>query len=608
MPALHTHSDSVLLDYHETYLERLESPSQDLADHPTTKDSPLTDIGTSPPPFDLAPLNDKRSDESSELSDLGDDQSEAETDKMDFLNDDSSSGPGEKLSDLGRLSELTTQLSRLQELESDDSDEEFVRRIRHPSSRNSDTSVSPDLSSATSMSKDVINENPGENTHEFGIAGSIKRIREPESNGPQMEQGETPDGNSSHSNFSLTSVKRQKFTDLPPDESAMDGPLDEDRVKDENMSNAIMISSKQLLQAVPSLTENEEIIHEVAKSKQETLNEESVDDVVDEEVDDVADGEVDEEVDEEVDDGAKGDDEDNTSEVDDATHCETNFTNGLSDEGKKAELPEDSTKNGADNTDILEHDNKPEAKDTGEQSDLDLDDQRKEAIQELISIENDFLFLRDKLYKDKLNQLEHELELCLEGSHPELLQIYYKVNEFYQDNIRLAEATLNYSLKCINNETIATRTSIHQNFMKNLADSRNDIITETTSLWYKINKEWNYLDLAVSDYSYSALPSLLPEAYTMPMVAGGSSIEYYQEAATSNKKSTKQNTLVELVQRRNCYNAQLGVLDGLKEFHGIAAAVSNSILEDDTLPVEELLLRKATPEEINEDLQAMGIQ
>ena len=75
-----------------------------------------------------------------------------------------------------------------------------------------------------------------------------------------------------------------------------------------------------------------------------------------------------------------------------------------------------------------------------------------------------------------------------------------------------------------------------------------------------------------------------------------------------SKKLQKQNTLIELVKQRNNINEQLGILNGLVEFHGFPSAISSSlseeILDDQS---NELLLKKATDEEINSDLRAMGI-
>ena len=41
----------------------------------------------------------------------------------------------------------------------------------------------------------------------------------------------------------------------------------------------------------------------------------------------------------------------------------------------------------------------------------------------------------------------------------------------------------------------------------------------------------------------------------------------------------KQNTLIELVKQRNNINEQLGILNGLVEFHGFPSAISSSLSE-----------------------------
>lgn len=526
-----------------------------------TKDSPLTDIGTSPPAFEINLLTEKRlqskdSYESSELSDLGDDESEAETDKMDFLNDDSSLAPGDKVSDLHRLSELT-QLAHLQELDSDDSDDEFVRKIK---------------SSSASSANEI---EASEFFADAEVAGSTKRLREEEISGLPLQTEKK------------LKLEADKIEDLSmglassTDTSTIDGQV-QAPTSEVKVSLAAVSDAVKKFNEVPELDNIEEVtkVEEPAEvAANDSFTGESK---VESESEDVE---------------SKQDSPNSPNDVNVSIEEEDEAENGA-EEGEIEEDPEKSP---------VEKDEEDEAAEDALELDFDMDEQRKSAVEELILIEEDFSVLRDKLYKDKLEFLEHELELCLDGSHPELLQIYYKVNEFYQDNIRMANATLNYSLKCINNETIATRTSIHQDFLKNLADTRNEMITNTTSHWYRINKEWNYLDLVVADYNFSALPSMSTESSSMPVVAGGSSLEYYLGNQAASKKLQKQNLIVELVHQRNCLNAQLGVLNGLKEFHGIPSAVANSLLDDEPLPAEELLLRKATPDEVREDLQAMGI-
>ena len=242
-----------------------------------------------------------------------------------------------------------------------------------------------------------------------------------------------------------------------------------------------------------------------------------------------------------------------------------------------------------------------------EEDEVYINEQRMQAIEELIAIESNFAELRDKLFKDKLALLERELQLCLEGSHPELSKIYGKINGFYQDGLRLANANLSYKLKCVDKETIATRTSIHQNFMRNLIDTKNLMITDTTSLWYKINKERNQLDQLVPDFNYSAIPAIPNVTILLEDMLPNGYIEGASEPPIP-KKLLKQNTLVQLVQQRNSINEQLGILNGLVEFHGFPSAINAGL--DDDIPSDvanELLLNRASDEEINEDLRAMGI-
>lgn len=257
---------------------------------------------------------------------------------------------------------------------------------------------------------------------------------------------------------------------------------------------------------------------------------------------------------------------------------------------------------------------------------VDINEQRLLAIDDLMEIEKSFAEIKDKLYQDKLKFLEHELQLCLEGSHPELAKIYYKINGFYQDSLRLANHTLNYRLRCINNETIATRTSIHQDFLRRLMDSKNDMILDTTSKWYKINKERNQMDQLVPDFSYTALPgpstsvtSPTTTTITAPttqmsmeseVIINGNTNGYtngYDIHSTEvqiSKKELKHSQLIELVQQRNDLNQEVGIINGLVQLHGFPSAISLS-LDDKTIP--ELLLRRANDDEIAEDFKAMGI-
>ncbi|CAG86473.2 DEHA2C16192p [Debaryomyces hansenii CBS767] len=532
------------------------------------KESPLTDIATSPPPFDLTLDNkelendqtsnfisnkansgqesqennsktNRDSYESSELSDLGEDESEAETDKMDFLDDDPNSS-GEKVSDLNAISKLT-ELAHLKEVDSDNEDDENV-------------------------------------------------VKE-EQSAPHEEDGEK----------SVKETEETSETNTKIEESSSDGEMSINPKENAEANKEIMEDLERISQSVEDGTNRRPSKRSISEPDQTNNKKPKMES--EEEPNTGKTGE-------DVPDNVLNDEHEN-SDVEESQKDDLN--NGNSNSGEDEE--NDDANNGT-KTDDQEADEEDEDADEmgdfeSSEKDVDINEKRKLAIEELIIIESSFAELRDKLYQDKLNLLEHELQLCLEGSHPELSRIYYKINQFHQDSLKQANSNLNYKLKCIDVSTIASRTSIHQNFLKKLMDCKNDMITDTTSLWYKINKERNQLDQLVPDYNFTAIPSIPNYTATVPIEEGANGVANGilngHEIAPLSKKTIKQNTVFELVEQRNNLNCQLGILNGLLQFHGLPSALYSNVDDNFVGPSQELLLRKATDDEINEDLRAMGI-
>jgi hypothetical protein len=538
--------------------------------HTTFKESPLTDIAVSPPSFELSD-NDKRnsgtilspkqnSDDSSELSDLEVADSEAETDKMDFLEENGHDSVDNDGSDLNTLSKLT-ELARLKDVDSDLDDEDLQNLPKKITHEDPDLDPEPETNS------------PG-SSNEIDDQISTKRHLDDDDDDSRKKQ-KTSSETGSDKSSSLEPNGQQ--TDSKPDQASGKGQVevkDELDGQDESDNNEDTNTVKKSQEESGGNSPNNEVV-EPKKIESVSSSTEQGEDIKEDVKEDVEeDVEEDEDVEEAID---------------------------VAEDGEGGENDE---KEDGDHEDEIEVDAEAEAEvEEEDEEDVDMNEQRKMAIEELVSIEESFAELRDKLYHDKLNLLEHELQLCLEGSHPELSKICLKFNEFYEDNLRLANANLSYKLKCIDKETIATRTSIHQNFMKNLIDGKNELITQTTSKWYQINRERNQIDQLVADYNFCAIPNI-PNFTTAGPV---------DESITGNfespltKKAIKQNTIVELVQQRNNVNHQLGILNGLIEFHGFPSAISSSLSESTSVPGDELLLRTATQDEINEDLAAMGI-
>lgn len=456
--------------------------------------------------------------ESSELSDLDENQSEAETDKMDFLDEigtvqdeDGSNGQSNGLSDLQNLSQLT-ELARLKDVDSDFGDDEDEDELNNLNLHSNGNKLA--INGESHKRTLEIDDEHEQTTKKLKAATPVSDLKD---KAQEEEQKDTP---------TVEIVENDKKKNK----------LDNDQQKIELI---------------------------VLKDDQEISAEDN---------------------------GAEAEPEDEGEDNDNGNNTDAPNAEEVANSEAVQKNKEDAV--------VIENE---------ERDDVDLNKQRNLAIQELIAIEAKFAEVRDKLFKDKLSLLEKELQLCLDGSHPELSKIYGKINEFYQDGLRLANANLMYKLKCVDKETIATRTSIHQNFLRNLMDTKNGMITDTTSLWYKINKERNQLDQLVPDFTFAAIPSIPNGSILIEESIVNGNIDGSAELSVS-KKLQKQNTLIELVKQRNNINEQLGILNGLVEFHGFPSAISSSlseqILDDQS---NELLLKKATDEEINSDLRAMGI-
>lgn len=135
-------------------------------------------------------------------------------------------------------------------------------------------------------------------------------------------------------------------------------------------------------------------------------------------------------------------------------------------------------------------------------SPMELENRRLEAMDDIINIEYKFAELRQKLYENKLIKLELELQMCLEGSHPELHGYYEKIASIRDYKLKRAYQRQKYELQCIDRETRATRTMIHQDFYKKVSDLKRELLTSTTKEWYDINKERREMDNVVPEVSY----------------------------------------------------------------------------------------------------------
>lgn len=147
---------------------------------------------------------------------------------------------------------------------------------------------------------------------------------------------------------------------------------------------------------------------------------------------------------------------------------------------------------------VKEHDAKEDSGEADEDAEADAEAEERErvrAMNSLKDIEIKFAQLKDKLYDTQLQKLEFELKLCEENQHYELLEYLKMVDEDFQKKQQRLLNEQKYKLKTLDNQTRATRTQIHQQFMKECQDLKQKEILEITTDWYDINRERRQMDL-----------------------------------------------------------------------------------------------------------------
>lgn len=206
---------------------------------------------------------------------------------------------------------------------------------------------------------------------------------------------------------------------------------------------------------------------------------------------------------------------------------------------------------------------------------IEMEKKRMDALSEITEIEYKFAELRQQLYENKLLRLQTELQMCLEGSHPELQTYYQKIASIRDYKLRRAYQRQKYELNCINKETRATRTFIHQDFYRQVSDIRNHLLTETTQRWYDINKERRDMDNCVPEVSYHVPIKIAGKTLSCITGYAGAAQQRYPGEALSEDLECENITFryrsnavdkLEVIVNRMRLNNELSDLEGLKKY------------------------------------------
>ncbi|KAI1641181.1 Sds3-like-domain-containing protein [Biscogniauxia mediterranea] len=118
-------------------------------------------------------------------------------------------------------------------------------------------------------------------------------------------------------------------------------------------------------------------------------------------------------------------------------------------------------------------------------------ERKKAAFEQLSGIEKRFATFRDRLYEERLEQLNQEEAMLRSDNptHPEYLAMMQCIDARRDERIRIAERELALKLEALERWGVARRAQIHSQFFQSVRESRERILAELGQQWYDIQHE-----------------------------------------------------------------------------------------------------------------------
>ncbi|KAI9728266.1 MAG: hypothetical protein M1834_007759 [Cirrosporium novae-zelandiae] len=182
---------------------------------------------------------------------------------------------------------------------------------------------------------------------------------------------------------------------------------------------------------------------------------------------------------------------------------------------------------------------------------------KKTAMDALGAIEKQFAIFKEKLYDDRLAQVDKELESLTQPNptHPEYLAMVECIDERRDRKLNYEQTLLRFKAQSLKTTAVATRAHIHSQFYQDARKIREDILEEAGKQWMQIHRDRS----------------------------AEKSVEYGYKFPARRSEQIKQQA---------AYNLEVSILSGLAKYVGFPAAPE---------------LKGATSLELDEDNEKMGI-
>ncbi|KAK8049592.1 transcriptional regulatory protein DEP1 [Apiospora phragmitis] len=118
-------------------------------------------------------------------------------------------------------------------------------------------------------------------------------------------------------------------------------------------------------------------------------------------------------------------------------------------------------------------------------------ERKRTAYDQLTSIEKRFATFRERLYEERLEQLNRE-EAMLRAdnpTHPEYLAMMQCIDSRRDEKLRIAEKELELHLESLGRWAVARRAQIHSQFYQDVREARERTMAELGQHWYAIQHE-----------------------------------------------------------------------------------------------------------------------
>ncbi|PGH09621.1 hypothetical protein AJ79_05677 [Helicocarpus griseus UAMH5409] len=181
------------------------------------------------------------------------------------------------------------------------------------------------------------------------------------------------------------------------------------------------------------------------------------------------------------------------------------------------------------------------------------------AMELLVSLEKQFATLRDRIYDERIANLNNELAQLNEENttHPEYLRQLSIIENYRDDKIRYEETLFRYKLSSLLNKSQAERCQTNSTYFQKARDVREKYLDEASSLHYRIQQDRFQNTEASPDFS---IPFPIRRS--------------------------------QQISQQTAYNKEVSVLSGVAKYVGFPAAPT---------------LEPARQNEADEDLMKMGI-